>query len=74
MAFGHVALRDNGRQWLRDNIDEQPDAGEIRLSLSFVRQILTAPRRGTCCKTAFGSWKKSVWPSSALGPVRDSSI
>jgi hypothetical protein len=29
MAFGHVALRDNGRQWLRDNIDEQPDAGEF---------------------------------------------
>jgi hypothetical protein len=29
MAFGHVALRDNVRQWLRDNLDEQIDAGEF---------------------------------------------
>ena len=29
MAFGHIALRENGRQWLRDNLDEQPDAGEF---------------------------------------------
>jgi hypothetical protein len=37
MAFGHVSLRDNGRQWLRDSLDEQPDAGE------FVFHFLTVP-------------------------------
>jgi hypothetical protein len=29
MAFGHIALRDNGPQWLRDNLDEPLDPGEF---------------------------------------------
>jgi hypothetical protein len=72
MAFGHIALRENGRQWLRDSLDEQRDAGNSFFTFNLSRQTLTVLRPRNFCRTAIRYWKKSVSPFGLRSAMRPS--